>query len=172
MQVRKYFLQYSFVATHPQAFFVYGLTSTGFKTGYFPPVANRRLGPAATLRMPTVGAVMMATVGAARGILAVTKSERNLLDDLISIGRAPTCDMVLPDRGVSKLHAHFCRDAGGRWNVRDADSTNGTFVDGKRAAPGLKVPLAWGTSLRMAHCEGRFLDAERLFDMLNGVRVD
>ena len=161
----------AFVAQHPQAFFVYGMGATGFKTGYFPPVPARDARPESTMRVPTVGAVMLKAEGAARGILEVAKSERNLMVDAISIGRAPTCDIFLPDTSVSKVHAHFLREPSGKWVIRDAESTNGTFVNGVRAVADSKVQLSFGATVRLAHCEGRFLDADHLFDLLNGIRL-
>jgi pSer/pThr/pTyr-binding forkhead associated (FHA) protein len=52
--------------------------------------------------------------------------------DEITIGRAPTCTIVMPnDTFVSQLHAHFYRDAGVAM-VADLGSTNGTYLNGKR----------------------------------------
>ena len=45
-----------------------------------------------------------------------------------TIGRAPSCAVVIDDSRVSKFHARLCqRD--GRWVVEDLDSTNGTLVN-------------------------------------------
>ncbi|MGF1663395.1 MAG: FhaA domain-containing protein [Kineosporiaceae bacterium] len=51
------------------------------------------------------------------------------------LGRDETCDIVLPDSGVSRRHAELVVDHSGggtRLAVRDLGSTNGTFVDGAR----------------------------------------
>lgn len=51
------------------------------------------------------------------------------------LGRDETCDIVLPDSGVSRRHAELVVDHPGgvtRLSVRDLGSTNGTFVDGRR----------------------------------------
>lgn len=53
------------------------------------------------------------------------------------LGRDETCDIVLPDSGVSRRHAELVVDTGegaARLSVRDLGSTNGTFVDGQRVA--------------------------------------
>jgi hypothetical protein len=50
-------------------------------------------------------------------------------DEVLAVGRAPSCDIVLRDRTVSRRHARLvCRD--GTWLVHDLSSTNGTMVNG------------------------------------------
>ena len=50
------------------------------------------------------------------------------------IGRdADACDAVVLDETVSSVHAYVAW-AGGAWWIEDADSRNGTFVDGARVA--------------------------------------
>ncbi len=49
--------------------------------------------------------------------------------DQTVIGKAAGCDIVLPDKHVSKLHAKIVRGAGGR-SIEDLDSTNHTQVNG------------------------------------------
>ena len=54
-----------------------------------------------------------------------------------TIGRRSACDVVLKDDSVSGQHARL-RRRGGRWEIEDLRSTNGTFVNGERvdgAAP-------------------------------------
>lgn len=45
------------------------------------------------------------------------------------IGRDPSCDIVLPDRLVSRRHALVARDPEG-YTIQDLDSKNGTFLNG------------------------------------------
>lgn len=47
------------------------------------------------------------------------------------LGRGTDCDIVLDDPGVSRHHAEVTLD-GGRANLRDLGSTNGSFLDGER----------------------------------------
>ena len=55
---------------------------------------------------------------------------------VLRIGRAPDNDIVVSDLGVSRYHAEL-RNLGGRYQIADLDSYNGTFVNGQRisAAP-------------------------------------
>ena len=48
-----------------------------------------------------------------------------------TIGRAPSCHVVVPRPTVSRLHA-IVEPEGPRWAIRDAGSANGTFVNGVR----------------------------------------
>jgi pSer/pThr/pTyr-binding forkhead associated (FHA) protein len=50
----------------------------------------------------------------------------------ITLGRAPTCDVVLENLALSRLHAVITRD-GDEWVVRDQGSRNGIHVNGQRA---------------------------------------
>lgn len=52
------------------------------------------------------------------------------------VGGARACDVHLPVRGVSRRHAELRIDDAGRLSVRDLDSRNGTWVDGKRLEGG------------------------------------
>jgi len=53
-----------------------------------------------------------------------------------TVGRDPSCALLLGDRRVSSLHARFSW-TGAAWVLRDLGSTNGTFVDGVRLPPGV-----------------------------------
>jgi len=64
----------------------------------------------------------------------------------ITIGRHPDCDLEFDatrDLDVSTKHAEI-RATDGRYAVIDAQSTNGTFVNGKRVPRGESRPLAEG----------------------------
>lgn len=49
----------------------------------------------------------------------------------LTIGRGPTNSLVLNEPGISRRHAEIVRSEV-NWVVRDLNSTNGTFVNGKR----------------------------------------
>jgi hypothetical protein len=55
-----------------------------------------------------------------------------------TVGRAPSCDCVLPEDLVSRHHAELRRD-GERWFLRDLGSTNGTRVNGVRVIEDVEV---------------------------------
>jgi FHA domain/Domain of unknown function (DUF1707) len=52
--------------------------------------------------------------------------------DTLIIGRSSKCDFVLAHASVSRRHAQLRRGSDGSWVLEDLDSTNGTWVNGKR----------------------------------------
>jgi pSer/pThr/pTyr-binding forkhead associated (FHA) protein len=66
----------------------------------------------------------------------------------ITIGRDPTCDVVLASRFVSGRHARVEMDGAG-FRLVDLGSTNGLLRAGKKLAPGTVMPLADGDVLRI-----------------------
>jgi hypothetical protein len=70
----------------------------------------------------------------------------------LSIGSSEACQLVLPFRFVSKLHAHL-RPAGGGWLVEDAGSSNGTVIGGEKLAPGVPRTLAEGERISFGGVE-------------------
>jgi pSer/pThr/pTyr-binding forkhead associated (FHA) protein len=66
-----------------------------------------------------------------------------------SVGSARNHDLIVPDDGVSSLHAKLVND-GARWKVVDQMSANGTFVNGRRTNVSF---LASGDRLRFGPVE-------------------
>jgi hypothetical protein len=55
--------------------------------------------------------------------------QRWYLDKSVVIGRDPGCDIVIPDRQVSRYHARMTRENGGVL-LEDLGSKNGTYLNG------------------------------------------
>ncbi len=72
--------------------------------------------------------------------------ELTLFGRELSLGSEPTNDLTIPVAGVSKRHAIIRRRAG-RLEVTDLDSTNGTFVNGRRIRG--RTALERGDELRI-----------------------
>ncbi|HLB75288.1 MAG TPA: ATP-binding protein [Sedimentisphaerales bacterium] len=49
-----------------------------------------------------------------------------------SLGRGSSCDIVLEDSNVSRVHAWISQDPFGRWIVEDMGGQNGTMLEGQR----------------------------------------
>jgi adenylate cyclase len=77
------------------------------------------------------------------------------------IGRRAGHELTLADRGASRDHARI-EEAGGRWNVLDLGSVNGTLVNGERLAAGVPRPLAEGDDIRIGATSLRFSTAAPL----------
>lgn len=92
-------------------------------------------GPSSEVIVPKLFTKSRAEPGRVKAKLVYTSVEgletEFELDDHNSIGRHPKNSIRLHDREVSKEHATIDRK-GDRYLVRDLDSSNGTFVNGKR----------------------------------------
>lgn len=99
----------------------------------------------------------------------LTKRPGNLFPEMVSIGRALNCDIVLALSSVSKIHCLLHAEAGGKWTVSDQASRNGTLLNGKKLTPGNRVPLKDGDVLRIGlHLECVFLEPSSLRTRLLG----
>ncbi len=67
----------------------------------------------------------------------------------LSFGRGSEADQRFADDGLSRLHATVYRDGNRVWIV-DENSSNGTFVNGERAAPA-GTPLRNGDVIKIGH---------------------
>jgi pSer/pThr/pTyr-binding forkhead associated (FHA) protein len=76
--------------------------------------------------------------------------------ELLTIGRASTCDIVLYDPGVSRGHARLCRVQDG-YEIEDVGSTNGVWVQGQ--VIGRATPLLIGQTARIANSTLRLQEA-------------
>jgi hypothetical protein len=63
------------------------------------------------------------------------------------VGRSRSCDLELVDEHVSNQHATLEWNST-HWLVRDLGSSNGTFLNGRRLAPGETATLGKGDELR------------------------
>lgn len=83
---------------------------------------------------------------------------------LITLGRAPTNDVVIPDLSISRFHA-FVKEGEGHWRMLDAGSTNGSTVNGRNVpqqGTGHAVELKSGDNVRLGQVELTFLDVTAL----------
>jgi hypothetical protein len=65
-------------------------------------------------------------------------------------GASPAAAPLARHDNISRRHATVTVTGAGQAIVRDEHSTNGTFVNSKRAAPGQDLPLRDGDTLRLA----------------------
>ncbi|HEY6495303.1 MAG TPA: FHA domain-containing protein [Trebonia sp.] len=66
------------------------------------------------------------------GVLREPTSKVRIASKVMTIGRRPDNDIVVPDLGVSKQHAELRLSPTGRFQIIDLGSHNGTFVNGTR----------------------------------------
>jgi FHA domain/Domain of unknown function (DUF1707) len=65
-----------------------------------------------------------------RARFATPRALPQLVGAHLVIGRSSACEIVLGDDTVSRRHAEL-RYKDGRWLLRDLDSSNGTYVNGR-----------------------------------------
>ena len=78
---------------------------------------------------------------------------------VVRVGRAPDLEMTLAGESsevVSGTHARLSFQ-GGAWALEDGGSTNGTFLDERRLAPGRPVPIEVGSLIGFGQAGPRFL---------------
>ena len=68
--------------------------------------------------------------------------------DEVTVGRGQENDVMLPDKGVSRLHVKIVKSEKG-WTIIDNESTNGAFLEKIRIAPGSAEPWDANTELRV-----------------------
>ena len=83
----------------------------------------------------------------------------------ITVGRTDNNDIVIPDQSVSRFHAYFQKDAKSElWKLTDAESKNGTFINGSRLAPQEGVVVENGARLKFGDMEVVLMAADAFFE--------
>lgn len=94
-----------------------------------------------------------------------------LEEDTCTIGRAPICQIVISRSTVSRVHARIERDSL-RYMLRDADSANGTFVNGRRVHEPRMLRHRDMIGLGSAEALLRFIDPDPTIESLGRLRYD
>ena len=104
-------------------------------------------------------------------LIRLVKKGANVFEGMINVGRAGNCDIVIDAASVSKFHAYFAKDGtDGQHYVCDANSTNGTYVNGERVAPHEKKALTDGDTVSFGrHAHLSFHTAEGCHDLLEKI---
>jgi pSer/pThr/pTyr-binding forkhead associated (FHA) protein len=108
-----------------------------------------------------------------QSVLPLRKREgSNAFTLMVTIGRASNNDLVLADRRVSKFHAYF-RRVGTSWTISDANSTNGTRVDGVPVPAERSIALRSGARIVLGGAVVlEFLEGDDLFERLENARPE
>ncbi|MBI3724185.1 FHA domain-containing protein [bacterium] len=111
--------------------------------------------------------------GTAQFVCPLVKRDVNKFASMITVGRAANNDVRLNLPSVSKFHAYFThvkRD--NAWFIADANSSNGTFVNGERLKSDKgRIKLENGSAIRLGpDVTVRFFDARSLYALLTSDR--
>jgi len=98
-------------------------------------------------------------------VFPLIKRQANPFSMMITFGRAPNNDLHMELGQVSKFHGYFSR-AGEGWQLTDAGSTNGTFLNGTRLPHRTVTKIEPGSELMLGAVPAWFVDAAGLFDLL------
>lgn len=127
-----------------------------------------RLGAQSTLVAtgPSLEAMQLAVMMRFDELLVATLPPMRSVDEL-TVGRMPSCDLVINDPSVSKEHARL------RWHgqtdsctVMDLGSMNGTLVNGHPLEPHKEFFVEDGDLVRFGDADFAYLTAESLWDRL------
>ena len=84
-------------------------------------------------------------------VALVTKSDRNIFNNMITIGRATNNDICVQHASISKFHAFFKKDpATGSMAIWDAGSRFGSALNAAPVKPGSGIPVQSGDTLVLA----------------------
>jgi ABC-type multidrug transport system ATPase subunit/ABC-type multidrug transport system permease subunit len=103
------------------------------------------LNPKDTIQLASANGVLIVVEALSNDSLKEDKL--NILDKLktkskIVIGRADDCDVILNNNSLSRQHAEITKQSNGSFTVKDLNSTNGTFVNGRKVKGLQSITLA------------------------------
>lgn len=100
-----------------------------------------------------------------------------LREESILLGRGADCDIIFPERQISRHHARIERTPDGRYLLYDLGSKNGTFVNGEEVRDSARE-LRDGDEIQLAFCvRMSFVGSEATVPLagegpVRGLRVD
>jgi hypothetical protein len=122
--------------------------------------AGPRLAPLASERT-----MMLPRVGDAERMGAATAYPLSIDKPCNSVGRDVESDVCIADAALSRAHFVLFRAEGG-WSIRDARSTNGTYLDGKKLAPIVAHNLREGAVLQAGQLKMHFYQPASMYQRL------
>lgn len=88
----------------------------------------------------------------------------------LKLGRGAECDAIINDGTLSQVHLVFMRSPDNKgWTVRDANSRNGSKLDGVKLEPGKPASLSNGSRLVAAQVSFTFYNSAGMLARLKGL---
>lgn len=110
-----------------------------------------------------------ALLGSESTVFAVATSPASPFPGVVTVGRAPTSDIVLESSSVSKLHALIRGSEATEWRLIDNGSLNGSTLNGQSLEAHREYPLLLSDALSFGGVRGIFLDAPGVCVLLGRV---
>jgi pSer/pThr/pTyr-binding forkhead associated (FHA) protein len=158
----------AFVATFPEPVLVGQMVSEG---------TDPRNEYRSTLRLQLdkeKGEVRIHTAppGPSSPVLVIRKTDRNSISGRIIVGRTETNDLVVTHLTVSKHHAYFrLEPEGGRVQLADTGSTNGTRLNGRSLTAGVLYDLRDGDQIFFGDVGFDFYTASGFYNLLRSISI-
>lgn len=70
----------------------------------------------------------------------------------VTVGRSPTCDLIIPHESVSRTHCRIEKGQNGFY-LTDLGSSNGSFIDGRKLSPNVKTAFKPSSQLVIGKLE-------------------
>ncbi len=99
-------------------------------------------------------------------VAVIEKTKDNAFQRRVTMGRTTNNDIVLEDASVSRFHAWLQLNDKGAWEVVDAGSRNGTFINGRRLSQKVGQALDNDQRLRIGSVELRYFTSKGFLDYL------
>lgn len=99
-------------------------------------------------------------------VFRLRKVKDNAFQRGITVGRTANNDVVLDHGSISRFHAWFTHEPRDGVRLVDADSKNGTWVDGERLVPKRPFDLGPREKVRFGKVEVLFLEPGAFWDEL------
>jgi diguanylate cyclase (GGDEF)-like protein len=80
----------------------------------------------------------------------------------MTLGRDATADITVSDQSISRKHAQITKEKDGKVYLTDLGSSNGTFINDKKVAPGERMSLAKEDMIKLGNSIFKFLPAGEL----------
>jgi len=125
-----------------------------------------RAGAKVASRVTTAGRLSPEILAATYHVLPLRKRSEAAFLRSVSVGRARNHDIVLRHRSVSKFHGSFDLEDDGRLFVRDANSSNHTFVNGRQITERLEVRP--GDNVQFGSVEAHLCTTEDFWRTVHG----
>ncbi len=100
-------------------------------------------------------------------VAIVANAPENPQQQRIAVGRASSCDIVLRDASVSKLHAQLQVSDGARLELLDLGSRNGTRVNDRAIKPYEPVPVSSGDRIVFGDVVTYLADARLVYSLVS-----